>query len=185
MPDLDVSAPGAAETVAAEVQRIVSIGKKDYRRVLDLQPSEWQDLQVVQSKYRRLMRLLHPDKRRKADEVRAGGKDRCDMAVSLIQEALNSAKREAQPIQIPPDPPDPQSDLKERMRQMQEAQRRQARMSMQRQRVCEEPAPLNVESLLSDISQALGESSSRSEPASTPSNPNTTAELINLLAGLR
>jgi len=190
MPDLNVLPPGAdgtVETVVAEVQRIVGFGKNDYRRVLDLQPSEWHDLQIVQSKYRRLMRLLHPDKRRKDVEARAGGKDRCDLAVRLVQEALTAAKKEAQPNASPVDPPvDPQRDLKERMRQMQEAQRRQARMSMQSQSFGGKSEASDVDSLLSEISQALGESSlPRSANTDTPSDPGTTAELINLLAGLR
>lgn len=199
MPDLDLLPP-TEEIVVSEVQRIVSIGKKDYRRVLDLLPSEWKDLQIVQKKYRHLMRLLHPDKRRKDAERRAGGKDRCDLAVRLVQEALAAAKKESpstselgesepsasEPYTVPVDP---QSDLKERMRQMQESQRRQARqarMAMQSQSSAANSEAPDVNTLLSDISQVLGESSlSGPVESATPSNPSTTAELINLLAGLR
>lgn len=195
MPDLDVVPPGGdgAENVIAEVQRILGINTKDYRRVLDLLTSEWHDLQAIQSKYRRLMRLLHPDKRRKDVERRAGGKDRCDLAVRLVQEAMTAAKKEVPstseyqaPSTSEAPPVDPQRDVKERMRQMQEAQRRQARMAMQSQFIGKKPEGPDVDALLSDISQVLGESSiPRSTSTDAPSDPATTAELINLLAGLR
>merc|ERR1712232_283035 len=138
--------PGHDETFAAEVWRITGIGAGgDYTRIFDLEASECADLQVIQSKYRRLMRLLHPDKRRQDEESRAGGKDRCDLAVRLVQEAMNKAKKQAQP--------DPQQEMKDGMKRMQEMQRQQARMAMQRQAPkTEAAAAVDVDSLLSDIS---------------------------------
>lgn len=169
--------PSADETFASEVWRITGVGIPDYKRVFGLEQSEFDDLQLIQSKYRHLMRLLHPDKRRKDEEARAGGKERCDLAVRLVQEALSKAKKQVQPTT------DSKQDLQEEMRRMQEMQRRRARMAMQRQVPSNDAtAPSDVESLLSDISQALGSSGTAPAESTTSS---TTAELIGLLANMK
>lgn len=169
--------PGPEETFAAEVWRITGMGNADYRCVLGLEPSEWGDLQAVQSRYRRLMRLLHPDKRREDEQTRAGGKERCDLAVRLVQEAMGKARDQAKP--------DPQKDVKESMRRNQELQRRQSRTAMQRQAPkANEAVDLDAESLLSEISDALGEGGPV-RGATTPPPSDTTSELLGLLASMR
>lgn len=168
------------DTFASEVYRITGIGTSDYKCIFDLQPSEWNDLNLIQSKYRHLMRLLHPDKRRKDEEVRAGGRDRCDRAVRLVQEALSKAKKEAQP--------DPDQELKNEMRRMQEMQRQRARMAQQREAPTPReaaPAAPDLDSLLSDISQVLGTAAPAATAAAPPSSSNTTSELMDLLASMR
>lgn len=115
------------ERVAAEVQRIRSIGIGDYRRILELQPSESHDLQAVQTKYRQLMRLLHPDKRSAQGELRAGGRDVCDDAVRIVQHALKTAKDDLEGYE-----PDAERRRQESMRRIQEMQRQNARHAAQR-----------------------------------------------------
>merc|ERR1712187_921672 len=78
------------------------------------------------SKYRRLMRLLHPDKRRDEEVSRAGGKERCDAAVHLVQSALQAAKQVAED--------DPRLRLQHSMStRLQEIQKEQARQARHRQ----------------------------------------------------
>lgn len=75
---------------------IVRCDSTDFRQILRLSPFvEHGDLaQAAQSKYRHLMRLLHPDKRRSDDEARAGGRSVCDEAMQRVQLALAAAKKE-------------------------------------------------------------------------------------------
>merc|ERR1719210_1361227 len=131
------------EIFAAEVKRIRSVGSWDFRRTLNLDPSESWDLQVVQTRYRHLMRLLHPDKRCKAGEIRAGGRIPCDEAVELVQQALQNAKRELNVTQ------DSSQQAQQSMRRLQEVQRQRARQAMQRQQQAE------VGRLVADIDRAL------------------------------
>lgn len=170
--------PGHDDTFASEVWRITGVGAADYIRLFELQSHECHDLQVIQSKYRRLMRLLHPDKRRQDEEQQAGGKDRCDRAVRLVQEAMAKAKKDVQP--------DPEQDLKNEMRRMQEMKRQQARMAMQRQAEKSQAAPAvpDMDSLLSDISQVLGAGTSQAATTAPPTST-TTTELMDLLASMR
>jgi hypothetical protein len=200
---LDGLVPGTAppapdEAFASEVWRITGIDSNDYRRVLDLESHEFLDMNVISSKYRRLMRLLHPDKRRAEEQSRAGGKQRCDLAMKRVQEALNSAKKRIQPKAhtstageddavigkngtSQPSPyrpngtqkheqPDPHRDLQDGMRRMQEIQRRQAQMAMQRTQHQHSTMEEGPDlgSLLSDISQALDSSVHASCASSAP-----------------
>lgn len=129
---------GAAEGLVAEVLRIVRCpSHADYREVLGLLPDDAGDLQAAQSRYRQLMRLLHPDKRREEDETRAGGRDVCDEAIRRVQRALESARgsstssatnAQQSAASRTEDP------AVQHMRRMQEVQREQARQAMQRHR---------------------------------------------------
>lgn len=77
------------DELVAEVRRILQLQPKDHMGVLNL--SE-QSLSAANSRYRQLMRLLHPDKRT-ADAVhRAGGKERCDQAMARVQEAVKGVE---------------------------------------------------------------------------------------------
>jgi len=197
------SAASPDDAFASEVLRITNAGDMDYRGVLGLQSHEGLDLQSVLSKYRRLMRLLHPDKRREDEVARAGGRERCDEALRLVQQAAASAKKELQPA-MPQQRPVPTSESRpagplfsqhvsqpmssgaeevhSNLRRVQEVQRQQARQAMQRH----QSGP-NVESLLEDISQVLGPESAaaRRRPAEAPPSNSTTAQLMGLLANLR
>lgn len=193
-------ASSAEESFVAEVWRITSARGTEYRSILGLQSSERNDLQAVQSKYRRLMRLLHPDKRRDDEVERAGGLERCDEAVRLVQQAAASAKKELQPVvqeqvqssnaQSAPSSasrPVPftrgaTAEVYSHLKRVQEVQRQQARQAMQRN----QSGP-DVDSLLEDISQALGDKPSERavRAAEAPPSNSTTAQLMGLLAGLR
>jgi len=124
-------APSPDDTFVAEVWRITCAGGSDYRRVLGLKPSEAESVQAAESRYRQLMRILHPDKRRVDEEERAGGKELCDEAIALVQRALDRAKEDipkAHAVQA----------THNTMQRMQERQRQQARDAMRRQREHEE-----------------------------------------------
>lgn len=142
-----------ADRVTSEVRRIRDVGSSDYRRVLDLHPAESWDIQAVQSRYRQLMRLLHPDKRSKVAEARAGGREVCDEAVGLLLGALQSAKQELGAGSEQ----DPQRLAQQDMRRLQEMQRQRARQAMQRSQ------ELQAGALAADIEKALA--SSRPEGA--------------------
>lgn len=130
--------------LVAEVQRIRSAGvSDDYRRVLDLHPGECWDLPTIQSRYRNLMRLLHPDKRGIAGEARAGGRECCDEAITILQRAVDQAKQEVGKDL------DPRLRAQQDMRRMQEIQRTRARQAMQRHQQSQ------VSSLAADIDRAL------------------------------
>jgi len=123
---------GDEERVVAEVRRIRGVGSSNYRRLFELQPSESFDLQVVQTRYRQLMRLLHPDKRSALGEAQAGGREVCDEAIRLAQRALETARQELGGYEA-----DPTRRAQESMRRMQEVQRQQARQALVRQQQAE------------------------------------------------
>jgi len=181
--------PAGGLAFAVEVRRITCAGRAA-RDILGLLPSQLGDLQAIQSKYRQLMRLLHPDKRRADDEANAGGRELCDEAVSLVQQALEDAKRdaaswlrrEAQQQEVHSNP----------LHRVQEVQRQQARSAMHRQQrpqsaslrsarspsgvmPVDEPksnvlpeAKDDVGSLIADIAQVLGPAGHGSESISSP-----------------
>eukprot|EP00928_Gymnodinium_smaydae_P054258 TRINITY_DN38065_c0_g1_i1.p1 TRINITY_DN38065_c0_g1~~TRINITY_DN38065_c0_g1_i1.p1 ORF type:complete len:452 (-),score=94.65 TRINITY_DN38065_c0_g1_i1:24-1241(-) len=136
--DAEVSAgPRPNLLLAEEVRRVLACAPSNYRGILDLSQSEWGDLQAINSRYRRLMRLLHPDKRKDVDVIGAGGKQRCDEAVERVQAALTAAKKAAQA--------DPRFAAQRAMAtSQQEAARQQARRAQQPQ----EPAVSQRERLL-------------------------------------
>lgn len=110
--------------IVREVHRILESQAGDYARILDLPFEERHDLQTIQTRYRRLMRLLHPDKRSKEDEVLVGGRENCDTALQIVQEACSLAKQDADSR---PRPKPSEVHLR-----LQEIQRQQARQAMQR-----------------------------------------------------
>merc|ERR1711956_59288 len=157
------------ELLVAEVQRIRAAGiSDDYRRVLDLHPGECWDLSTIQSRYRNLMRLLHPDKRGIAAEALAGGRECCDEAIAILQRAVEQAKQEVGKDL------DPQLRAQQDMRRMQEIQRTRARQAMQRHH---QP---QATSLAADIDRALAEgASSKSERLATArAQPDPTSQKI-------
>lgn len=143
MPPTLPSVEPEQEIFVAEIKRIRCVGSWDFRRTFDLDPNESWDMQLVQTRYRQLMRLLHPDKRCKAAETRAGGRTLCDEAVELVQQALQNAKRELNVT------PDSSQQAQQSMRRLQEVQRQRARQAMQRQQQAE------VGRLSADIDRAL------------------------------
>jgi len=133
------------DLLIAEVQRIRSAGvSDDYRRVFDLHPGECWDLPTIQSRYRSLMRLLHPDKRGIQAEALAGGRECCDEAIAILQRAVDQAKREVVGKNL-----DPRLQAQQDMRRMQEIQRTRARQAMQRHYQSQ------ASSLADDIDRAL------------------------------
>ncbi|CAE7408414.1 unnamed protein product, partial [Symbiodinium sp. CCMP2592] len=86
------------------------------------------ELPVVQSRYRQIMRLLHPDKRSAEAEASAGGRVACEEAFQRVQIALEAAKKEIEKG------PDPCNIARQSMRRMQELQRQRTQQAMQRQR---------------------------------------------------
>lgn len=138
------------QALVDEVSRIRSTSSADFRRVLDLQREEYGDPQAIQSRYRQLMRLLHPDKRGAEAEERAGGREACDEAISKLQDALESAKQAATAG------PDPQQEAHDSMRRLQELQRQRAQeaaMAASRKREQEQ-----VSNLMMDLEAALAAS---------------------------
>lgn len=137
------------EAFADEVQRIISVGASDYRAVLELEPNEFWDLQAIQSRYRQIMRILHPDKRKAEDVAYAGGEELCNQAVELVQEALAHAKRHVTPAGAAHD----------RARRLQELTCTQARHAMQRaEREAEEAGQrrkAQADSLLDKVEREL------------------------------
>ena len=63
----------------------------DYREILGL--GDDLELSAVQSRYRQLMRLLHPDKR---GAMTASAQASCDQAMERVQEALAGLKKDMQ-----------------------------------------------------------------------------------------
>ena len=76
--------------LAYEVQRILNIDPRSHSTVLDLPPGA--PLTQAQTKYRQLMRVLHPDKRTQMGEHLAGGSDACAEAVRRVQQAMEALK---------------------------------------------------------------------------------------------
>lgn len=182
-------APGPQDGgFVAEVLRIQSASPLDWRCVLGLHPAECQDLQSIQSRYRHLMLMLHPDKRRKDEEAAVGGREVCDALVGVVQQALHRARKALEP--------DPATQAHERMRQMQELQRQQAREAQERQQRDQSAAAeaeagallANVERslLLADLQSKLAQGAGSPRPAAAsstgPPPSEATQEILSLLA---
>lgn len=141
----------------AQVARIQRVAGNDFRAILGLGPlGQSLELQTVQSNYRQLMRLLHPDKRNQAAESAAGGKEVCDDAMERVQKALLSAKKE-----IEAGGPDATVIAMDSMRRMQEIQRQRARQAMKRQE------DKDLGSMMADIDAVL----SQGETSFIPRHP--------------
>ncbi|CAJ1354135.1 unnamed protein product [Effrenium voratum] len=131
------------QTLASEVSRIRAAAVDDYREILGLSPEGDLELPAAQSRYRQIMRLLHPDKRGAA--TAAVGEAACDEALERVQQALQGLKKELEMG------PDPSNVARQGMRRMQELQRlrtQQARQQQQQQQAGgakpPEPAPARV-----------------------------------------
>eukprot|EP00931_Biecheleriopsis_adriatica_P038674 TRINITY_DN22119_c0_g1_i1.p1 TRINITY_DN22119_c0_g1~~TRINITY_DN22119_c0_g1_i1.p1 ORF type:complete len:283 (+),score=71.03 TRINITY_DN22119_c0_g1_i1:13-861(+) len=142
---MPVPESGEASMLRMEVERIRAAGADEFRVVLGIDADAELDLQAVQSRYRNLMRLLHPDKRSKVAEVSAGGKAACDEAIERVQKALQAAKKEIEAG------PDPSRIAMQSMRRMQETQRQRARQAMQRHQDAE------VGDLVEEVESILAE----------------------------
>jgi len=162
--------------LVAEVARIQRAAGNDFRAILGLGPlGQSLELQFVQSRYRQFMRLLHPDKRNKAAETVAGGKEVCDDAMERVQKALMQAKKE-----IEAGGPDPTLIAMDSMRRMQEIQRQRARQAMKRQE------DKDLGSMMADVDYVLsqGETSfiprhpSHAAPRTSVQEPDLTAQQI-------
>ncbi|CAL1136995.1 unnamed protein product [Cladocopium goreaui] len=117
--------PEPGMSLSSEVARIRAAAVDDYREILGL--SQEGDLEVsqVQSRYRQIMRLLHPDKRDAS--MSAAALTACDEAMERVQQALQGLKKE---IEVGPDP---SFVARQSMRRMQELQRLRAQQARQRQ----------------------------------------------------
>eukprot|EP00929_Paragymnodinium_shiwhaense_P038986 TRINITY_DN20516_c0_g1_i1.p1 TRINITY_DN20516_c0_g1~~TRINITY_DN20516_c0_g1_i1.p1 ORF type:complete len:377 (+),score=75.06 TRINITY_DN20516_c0_g1_i1:70-1200(+) len=179
----------------AEVERILAyVGTNNHRGILGLQPEEAGDEQAIQSKYRRIMRLIHPDKRRPEEVAKVGGKERCDEAVTLVQKALADAKKAAK------EDPRLRAQHNNSVR-LQEIQRQQARQARQQQQMRQSPSPAASASAFSfspspspassqedfgDLLTALGQATATtSAPPRMASGGSTTSQITALLANLR
>lgn len=146
------------ERFVAEVQRVRCVGVGgDYRRLFNLQPDESFDLPAVQTRYRQMMRLLHPDKRSAESEAQAGGREVCDEAIRLAQSALETAKQELGGYEA-----DPTRRAQEGMRRLQEVQRQLARQAQFRHQ--QASSVQEVGQLTTEIDRALAEQISRLAP---------------------
>eukprot|EP00913_Durusdinium_trenchii_P021529 g20231.t1 len=78
--------------LTSEVSRIRLAAVDDYREILGLSQEGDLELSAVQSKYRQIMRLLHPDKRDAS--MGAASQTACDEAMERVQQALQGLKKE-------------------------------------------------------------------------------------------
>lgn len=85
-PPATVSPEEAARRVVDEVRRIQAVPARQHARVLEM-PSSQIPGEDYSSKYRRLVKLLHPDKRSVDGQERAGGREVCDAVFNRVQEA--------------------------------------------------------------------------------------------------
>lgn len=167
------------EALVAEVNRIRGAGGCDFRRIMGVNSGEAWDMTAIQSRYRHIMRLLHPDKRSKGGEARAGGPEACDEAIGLVQVALESAKRE---IGISADL-DPTANLQQGMRRMQEVQRARARQAAQLQQQRQQKN--DIGSLAADLDRALAGGAPPVDPrAGSAQEDRKAKQIVDLLAQL-
>jgi len=199
------------DSFVTEVMRIVRCPVSDPRQVLGLQPADRRDLQAVQSRYRQLMRLLHPDKRKAEEEIRAGGREVCDEAVRRVQEAHEAVRRVAAPqssgndgaaastaaasapttvghssgntaTATAPVRQQEEDSHMQRLRRMQEIQRQQARQAMQRTQWAPSAFGSDV-----PVRSEGSVAASTMQPEATPTAPPHVDDLLNdinkILAG--
>lgn len=113
------------QAFTAEVTRILDVGKGDFQRLFELTPGEMWDMKAIETRYRNIMRKLHPDKRREVDMAAVGGEMVCDEAVDIVQHGLEQAKVELPMRQV-------QEEAQERAKRMQEIALQQAKQARQR-----------------------------------------------------
>jgi len=165
-------------SLCAEVSRILHAEPADFRVILGLNPMASLDISAIESQYRRLMLLLHPDKRNHLNEIDAGGRHSCDEAFRLVQDAVHAAKREWQRVKMP----DPVHESQKRMLRMQEIQRQQSRNAQQRYQQQSEQAL--VASLHIDIERAMSSKASCQTAPQPQSASATDKEILKLLGQL-
>eukprot|EP00438_Fugacium_kawagutii_P022450 Skav227537 [mRNA] locus=scaffold3314:192289:206859:+ [translate_table: standard] len=158
--------PDPGQSLASEVSRIRAAAVDDYREILGLSQEGDLELSQVQSRYRQIMRLLHPDKRGNAS-LGPAALTACDEAMERVQQALQGLKKE---IEVGPDP---SFVARQSMRRMQELQRLRAQQARQRQQ------EQQMGMLLKDLDQARDVHSSA---ASSPKEDDATNQILQLLA---
>eukprot|EP00435_Cladocopium_sp_Y103_P065641 s800_g27.t1 len=160
--------PEPGISLSSEVARIRAAAVDDYREILGL--SQQGDLEVsqVQSRYRQIMRLLHPDKRDAS--MSAAALAACDEAMERVQQALQGLKKE---IEVGPDP---SFVARQSMRRMQELQRLRAQQARQRQ----EEQQMGM--LLKDLDQVQPDVRLGPGPSSSPKEDDATNQILQLLA---
>ncbi|CAK9053555.1 unnamed protein product [Durusdinium trenchii] len=152
--------------LTSEVSRIRLAAVDDYREILGLSQEGDLELSAVQSKYRQIMRLLHPDKRDAS--MGAASQTACDEAMERVQQALQGLKKE---IEVGPDP---SFVARQGMRRMQELQRLRAQQARQKQQEHQMGA------LIQDLDQAR----SAGEATSSPKEDDATSQILRLLSQL-
>ena len=86
-----------------EVRCILAAHPDDWRGILGLRGVNALTLKMVHSRYRQLMRILHPDKRGADAGAHLGGKEACDAAMIRVQEAHKKAQNIlTRPSPLPP-----------------------------------------------------------------------------------
>jgi hypothetical protein len=93
----------AAKLLVTEVQRINSDLSNNCRGILGMVPGE--GVLQASTKYRQLMKILHPDKRTEIAEALAGGKETCKRALERLQWAYDFIKLNNLPPAIVPTTP--------------------------------------------------------------------------------
>jgi hypothetical protein len=91
------------ELLFLEVQRINSDPSNNCRSILGMVPEE--GVLQASTKYRQLMKILHPDKRTEIAEALAGGKETCKRALERLQWAYDFIKLNNLPPAIVPTTP--------------------------------------------------------------------------------
>ena len=153
-------------SLSSQLSRISAAAVDDYREILGLSQEGDLHLSQVQSSYRQIMRLLHPDKRDAS--MSAADQKACDEAMERVQQALQGLKVEIEKG------PDPSLVARQSMRRMQELQRLRAQQARQRQQ------EQQMETLLKDLDQVNQVADVHSSAAS--STDDATNQILRLLA---
>merc|ERR1711879_198481 len=83
-----------------EVTRITDMAPNNWRGTLGLNATD-DAVKSAPTLYRRLMKILHPDKRTAHGEMLAGGSERCNAALDRVQVALEMVKIAPVPVALP------------------------------------------------------------------------------------
>lgn len=150
-------------SLSSQLSRIRTAAVDDHREILGLSQEGDLHLSQVQSSYRQIMRLLHPDKRDASMSV--ADQKACDEAMERVQQALQGLKVEIEKG------PDPSLVARQSMRRMQELQRLRAQQARQRQQ------EQQMETLLKDLDQVTDVHSSAAS-----STDDATNQILRLLA---
>merc|ERR1712110_732052 len=91
----------ADDLLASEVRRIMSVAQQNHKAVLGFANTEQISSANAKSRYRQLMKVLHPDKRSAVGEAHCGGKEVCDKAMDRVQKAEQALIHGKQPLSQP------------------------------------------------------------------------------------